>query len=290
MSVETLLINGPAGAGKTRMARLVSEEVLDRPVHYIRMRIATDGHTNTVRKGKPVKQADTIGNGWQSVHEVTYTEDRVFETLPDGLRAVRRLDRHGFIIVEADTEPSLRHAYPYDYRVFVMPAPTEVHTVFRESQAAARALQQVMQDTASFASEVFGLFDMAGLDDSLGVVHRMPAYHDRQAEPVEQLDIAETQLRQFLNSPLGAEIASRIQLQPAYHALVESDVVVINTGVDEAGECLDECVNRIEKLLARIRHDARRHSVLYWGNIADPNEPSYKKLLVRLRSLLTQQV
>jgi hypothetical protein len=288
MSVETLLINGPAGAGKTRMAQLVTEEVLERPVHYLRMRAATDGHSNTVRKCRPAKLASATGNGWKSVHEVTYTQDRVFETLPDGLRAVRRLDRHGFIIVEADTEPSLRHAYPYDYRVFVMPAPTDAYTVFREPEAATMALQQVMQDTASFASEIFGLFDIAGLDDSLGVVHHSPMPNSRQTEQVEQLDIAEAQLRQFLNSPLGAEIASRIQLQPAYHALVEADVVVVNTGVDEAGDCLDECVNRIESLLARIRHDARRHSVLYWGNISDANEPSYKKLLVRLRTLLTQ--
>ena len=288
MSVETLLINGPAGAGKTRMAQLVAEEVLERPVHYLRMRAARDGHTNTVRKCTPANMAATIGNGWQSVHEVTYTDDRVFETVPDGLRAVRRLDRHGFIIVEADTEPSLRHAYPYDYRVFVMPAPTEADTVFRDSEAATEALQQVMQDTASFASEVFGLFDAAGLDDSVGVVHQAPSYHPRETEQVEQLDIAEAQLRQFLNSPLGVEIASRIQLQPAYHALVESDVVVVNTGVDEAGDCLDDCVNRIENLLARIRHDARRHSVLYWGDIGAPDEPSYKKLLVRLRTLLSQ--
>lgn len=288
MSVETLLINGPAGAGKTRMAQLVAEEVLKRPVHYLRMRLAPDGHTNAILKHKPEKEAGVVGNGWQSVHEVTYTDDRVFETLPDGLRAVRRLDRHGFIVIEADTNPSLRHAYPYDYRVFVMPAPTEVYTVFREPRAAAEALQQVMQDTASFASEIFGLFDAAGLDDSLGVRHQAPKHDLRQIEQVEQLDIAEAQLRQFLNSPLGAEIASRIQLQPDYHALVESDIVVINTGVDEAGDCLDDCVSRIEKLLARIRHDARRHSVLYWGDIVDTNYPTYKKLLVRLKSLLSQ--
>ena len=57
MSVETLLINGPAGAGKTRMAQLVAEEVLKRPVHYLRMRLAPDGHTNAILKHKPEKEA-----------------------------------------------------------------------------------------------------------------------------------------------------------------------------------------------------------------------------------------
>jgi hypothetical protein len=223
------------------------------------------------------------------MHRVTYTGERVFETLPDGLRAVRRIDRYGFVIIEADGDPVLRHAYPYDYRIFVMPPPAEVTSVFRDARSAMIALQEVMQDTAAFASEVFGLFDAGGLDDSIGVYHHAPGGLDRHGERVEALDISESQLRHFLNSPIGAEIASRIQLQPEFHAMVESDVVVINTGLDVPTDALDECVHRIEKLLGKVRHDARRHSVLYWGDITDSRDPSRNRLIRRLKTLLAPE-
>jgi len=283
MPLETLFISGPSMGGKTTVAQMVAKDVLDRPVHYIRMRRATDGHTNTVvaESNGPVSD----GIEWKSRHHVTYTTDRVFETLPDGLRAVRRIERRGFTIIEADGDPALRHAYPYDYRIFVMPPPPTVHAVFRDAKAAAIALQQVMQDTAAFASEIFGLFDAAGLDDSVGVQHVRPTPTRGYARPMEKLHVGESQIRQFLSSPLGAEIASRIQLQPEFYALVESDVTVINIGVGPVTTALEESVKRLEKLLARVRHDARRHSVLYWGDIVDTHDPARVKLMKRLRAL-----
>jgi len=284
MPLETLFISGPSGGGKSTVARLVADHGLDRPAHYLRIRAAPDGHTNAVAAFK-LSPADPVGDGWASMHAVTYTADRVFETLPDGLRAVRRIERYGFTVIEADEDPALRHAYPYDYRIFVMAPPVDVHTLFRTPQAAASALHQVMQDTASFASEIFGLFDAAGLDDSTGVYHEEAPPSDRCGQRIERLDIGESQIRQFLNSPLGAEIASRIQLQPEFHALVESDVVVVNTGVGTATDALHQCIQRLEKLLARVRHDARRHSVLYWGDISDAGDPTHGRLLQRLRAL-----
>ena len=286
MPVETLLIGGPAGGGKTTLARLLARYVVTRPVHYLRMRPARDGHTNTVVATEPSRVG--LGeDGWGSAHAVTYAADRAFETLPDGLRAVRKLDRYAFAAIEADGDPALRHAYPYDYRVFVMPPLADVTAVFRDPRSAAQALHQVMQDTAAFASEIFGLFDAAGLDDSVGVYHSKPVAEERRCEPVEQLDVRESQIRQFLSSPLGAEIASRIQLQPEFHALVESDIVVINTGAGTMTDALDECVDRLERLLGRVRHDTRRHSVLYWGDITDVHDPAHNKLLERLRALLS---
>ena len=104
---------------------------------------------------------------------------------------------------------------------------------------------------------------------------------------VERLDVAEAQIRHFLNSPLGAEIASRIQLQPDYHALVEADVVVVNTGwLDrDHREVLDDCVARLQKLLTRVRQDSRRASVLYWGDVRE-DDAARRKLLQRMKGLL----
>lgn len=299
MPLTTLLISGPTRGGKTTVARLIAERVLSkRPVHLLRLKAAHDGYTNAVTRldGSPdddrAQDQTPIheANGWASMHRATYTPDRVFETIPEGLRAVRRLERRGFTIVEADGDPAIRHAYPYDYRVFVMPAPQRISDVFREPHAAAVALQEVMQDTAAFASEIFGLFDGDGLDDSAGVRHHKECPSRARATgsaPVERLDIGEAQIRQFLRSPIGVEIASRIQLQPEYHPLVEADVAVINAGLCEPAAILDECIGRIEKLLCRIRHDARRQSVLYWGNITDARDPAYHQLVKRFRTLLS---
>ena len=166
MPLETLLISGPAGSGKTIMARLVVDEVLGRPVHLLRMRRSRDEHTNAILRDETIPGPDRAR--WRSSHLIQYTPQRVFETLPEALRTVRKLDREAMIVVEADTDAVLRHAFPYDYRVFVMPPPVRLDAVFRDEKSAARALQQVMQDTAAFASEIFGVFDPSGLDDSVG--------------------------------------------------------------------------------------------------------------------------
>src|SRR5690606_8438551 len=150
MSLEALFISGPARAGKTTAARLLKEQVVGRPLHYLRMRRSKDGHSNMITAFEPADRA--LDPDWASCHLVTYTEERVFETLPEALRTVRRLDPHPFLVIEADADACLRHAYPYDFRVFVMSTPRRMQDVFRDSRDAAVALQQVMQDTSAFAS------------------------------------------------------------------------------------------------------------------------------------------
>lgn len=287
MSVRSLLISGPKQSGKSTLTRLLAEWVLDRPAHYLRLQPAADGYTNLiVRKDQNIAESGSAS--WASIHAVTYTSDRLFETIPDSLRAVRKLDRSGIAVVEADADPALRHAFPYDFRLFVMSAPVDMHMVFRAPDAAAAALQQVLQDTAAFASEIFGLFEDEALSDDVGIKHSRSSSVKRGGEPsIEKLEIGESQIRHFLGSPLGAEIASRIQLQPDYHALVEADVVIVNMNRHnhERREVLDECVARLQKLLTRIRQDARRQSVLYWGDLCE-DDNSRRKLIERIRSLL----
>ena len=286
MSLKTLLINGPVPCDKRAIARLVAEHGVGRPVHLLRLDGARDGHTNAVQ---PLEVGQTSSAGaWASAHCVSYTCDRVFETIPDALRAVHALERNAFVILEADQDPSIRHAWPYDYRIFAMPAPASVFDVFREPHAAADALRQVMEDTAAFATEIFGLFDANGLDDSKGVHHGRSEVVDAAGQPhqFEHLHVGTSHMRHFLRSPIGAEIASRIQLQPDYHALVEADVVVISATRRGCSRPVRACVDRIEKLLSRIRHDARRRSLLYWGDLNDELDPVRRKLVRRLKVLL----
>jgi hypothetical protein len=290
MPVQSLLISGPRHSGKSTLARFIAEQVLDERAHYLRLQPAADLYTNAVLDCE-LDPTATTGTGWASAHVVRYTLDRLFETIPEGLRTVRRLDRTALAVIEADADPSLRHAYPYDFRIFVMKAPPDVHTVFRTPDAAASALHQVLQDTAAFASEIFGLFDEDPFEDGIGVEHCRAGHGDYAGGPkVERLEIAEAQIRQFLNSPLGAEIASRIQLQPDYHALVEADVVVVNARRmhRERRDVLEDCVGRLQKLLSRVRQDARRQSVLYWGDIRE-DDSARRKLLQRLRGLMLHE-
>lgn len=320
MTPPTLLINGPSVPGKSRVARLLADHVLDRPAHLLRLHHSPDEYTNAVvpmdaeslesgatgpasacpassylgappsRPPASAASPPPHGNGWASVHDVAYTPERVFETVPEALQRAHECDRDGFIILEADNGPAIRHAYPYDYRVFVMDRPSHACEVFRDPKAAAQALQQVMQDTASFASEIFGLFDDDSLEDSAGVHHRKPPpRHAGQVdlEQLETLEVEETQVRQFMGSPLGAEIASRIQLQPTFHPLVEADVALIVTQSDRSCPILNHCVDRLQNLLSRIRHEARQHSLLYWGDLdSDGCEQAYQQLMDRLKRLL----
>ena len=292
MPIRSLLISGPRYGGKSTLAQLLADLVLDQPAHYLRMHPAADAHTNAVLPyGDGDSDGDSMGQLWASAHRVSYTVDRLFETVPDGLRTVRKLDRTGLAVIEADGEPTMRHAYPYDFRMFVMSVPADIYTVFRTPDDAAMALQQVMQDTAAFASEIFGLFEDEAFDDSLGVEHFSASREVGQgSQRVERLNIDEEQIKHFLSSPLGAEIASRIQLQPEYHALIEADVAIVTTGwLDrEYREVLDDCVARLQKLLSRIRQDARRQSVLYWGDIRQ-DDNARRKLVQRIRALLAAE-
>ena len=290
MSLTTLLINGPARCGKSTVARLIRDHVVSRPIHLLRLKPAADEHSNVIQRITPSAD-DPSGQPWASVHQADYTAERVFETMPEALQTVARIEPNPFTIVEADDDPNVRHAYPYDFRVFVMTNPNNIYDVFREPKAARNALQQVMEDTAAFASEIFGLFDDNTLDDSVGVRHTRTTRTDqpgKRPQHIEQLDIGASQVRHFVSSPIGAEIASRIQLQPGFHALVESDVVLISTARAGRKTARDECVDRIEKLLSRIRHDARRRSVLYWGNLTKTTDPTRRKLIRRLKVLLKQ--
>ena len=92
-------------------------------------------------------------------------------------------------------------------------------------------------------------------------------------------------MTQFLDSPLGAEIAARIQLQPRFYALVEADVAVINVNRKSPEGNLEECIRRIEKLLAHIQHEARRQSALYSGDLSDTADPLHAGLARRFEAL-----
>ncbi len=271
MPLCVVLIIGPRRSGKTTLSRLMAREVMKRPPHLLRLvRSEQDDPDERVVSDEFCDPAIA------STATMHYSPARIFESLPHALKEVRGQERVCTIVVEGDGYPCLRNAYPYHHRLFVTYPPTTLESVFRTRAEANVALQEVLNDTAAFASEIFGLLEAGALDDE------EPKAKSRSPH----LSVA---MHRFLSSPLGVEIASRIQLQPGYQGLPESDIVLVNTGVGSDTPVGDECIRRLDLLMSRIRQDAGRHRLLFCCDPLDPHDPARGKLLARLATLCTQR-
>ena len=271
MGLTVTFVSGPRRSGKSAVIQTLLDNLYKKdPPHYLRL--AEMGGDK--KQPPPTTKPPETTCGVHTARWLNYDKDLIFEVLPEALTRIHQQDRYGSVLIEADADPQLRCAYPYDRRLFVMPVPRSLQEVFRTIHQAAQALRDVLDDTAAFAQEIYGMMD-TGLEDDGG-------HETRPAFTVSQL-------RGFLNSPLGDELATRIQFQPAYHGLVESDVVLINTGVGGGHPAvLDDCVGRLERLLARLRGPAARKSVLFCCDPLDPKDPQRKQLLKTIKRLLTE--
>lgn len=271
MPLTVILVTGPRNGGKTALVDLIGRDVLDHAPHHIRLVPAepTDDATGPPTSlAPPTHVAASI--------QARFTPQSIMDVLTDALRDVRRTERYATVLVEGDDAPCLRHAFPYDRRVFVMPAPTEFHAVFRRPREAAAALRKVMQDTEGFAAEMFGLlFDETGAQSP-------DAYAPEERRRRSAKAMESDEVRRFLSTPLGAEIASRIQLQPGYQGLVESDIVAINTAPEAMTEAMRECVQCIERLMARAHQNGVHRRFLYCCDPHNGDDPVRAKLLRRL--------
>ena len=274
MPLTVVLVCGPRQAGKSALIECIGDELADHPPHHIRLVVEDNEASHS-----PGLSAMRRPNHTASSTLVTCGPDTVTDVLTDALRGVRRRERYATVLIEGDCARSLRNALPYDHHVFVMPAPRSVHEVFRRPHEATAALREVMQDTEAFAAEMFGLF----IDESelLSPDRFTPDQLKQRASRV----MNSAQVARFLRTPLGAEIASRIQLQPAYQGMTGSDVVVVNTAAGVRSRETDECVQRIETLLSRICRNGNGRDMLYRCDPADPLDPARPKLLARLVDL-----
>lgn len=266
MGLSVTFVSGLRCSGKSAIIRAMIDRLWKIAPHYLRLVNVGSDKQRPDPATKPAGQCGVASARW-----LDYDEDHIFEILPEALAVIHKQDRYGSVVIEADADPALRHAYPYDHRVFVMPVPERVSTVFREPQRAAKELQRVLDDTSAFASEIFGLFSG-------------PKHED--VDPSEpRLDLTDTQMRGFLYSPLGDELATRIQLRPPYHGLVESDVIVLNTDGGENGPRTAECLCRIDRLLERVRGVSGRRGELFQCDPRDHTGKTFRKLLKALRPM-----
>ncbi len=266
MGLCVTFVSGLRRSGKSAVIRAMTDRLWRHQPHYIRLvKRGSDKLPPKSGAEQPPRCAVATAR-W-----LEYDDDRIFEILPDALTSIHRGDRFGSVVIEADADPTLRCAYPYDHRVFVMPTPTTIHEVFRDPPRAAEELRRVLDDTASFALEIFGLFTKPAMDSE--------DPHEDRGDPSAK------HMRSFLYSPLGDELATRIQLQPPYHGLVESDVIVVNNKAGATGPHTAECVHRIERLLNRIRGGSGRRSELFLCDPFDFNGRACKKLLKALKPM-----
>ena len=266
MALCVTFISGPRRSGKSAVIQMMIDELWAHAPHYIRL-VRTGSNKRRPRTSPP----NPPKCGVASARWLEYDNDRIFEVLPDALTTIHRQDRFGSVAVEADTDAMLRYAYPYDYRVFLMPRPSSLKDVFRDAVHAAAEFERVLVDTQAYASEVFGLFAGGAPED---------------AEPSEDRgDLSGTQMRAFLHSPLGDELATRIQLQQPYHGLVESDVIIVNTRVGQRTAETNECLRRVERLLDRTRCVSGRRSELFRCDPHDPDRGTRRRLLEALEPM-----
>lgn len=287
---HVFLMSGPPGAGKSELAGLLATAFLPQFAHYVRLycpSVAVSQRGPTTHE-KAAADVHALGAKARTAEALQYHPERCFEVIPELLARVYRRNPRGIVLLEADSDPCLRHAFSYDRTLFIMPAPARLNDVFRSSDEAARALREVMQDTAMFAKEIFGLFEEpARAEDPRSDPFK--AFAEPPLPSTEGLklrsEMTETQVRRFLQTPLGSEVASRIQLQPMYHGLVDSDMVVVNTAAGPVDGEVDQCVGRLTVLLSRLPRPAREQTQLFGCNLADPEDPLRGKLLDRLVNL-----
>lgn len=273
---KVVFVSGPNGAGKTRLVHFMVEEAMRVRPHHIRL----------VRRspvGQPYLELVQLPDksNLASSRRIDYDPDCCCETLNDAIQALPSTGPVNIVLVEGDGDPCLRWAYPYDRRIFVMPAPDDVYDVFRTPEQAAVALKKVMEDTASFATEIFGLFDEKQVEQETGLMLDSGSSWTWDRSARHAVEVSEADLRKFIDTPLGMEIASRIQLQPEYHGLVESDVILINMAVGR-GHAVDEVSRRLELLLSRIRSQAQNDGLLFCCDPCEREDPRRIRLFEKL--------
>lgn len=263
---QVVHIGGPPRSGKTTLARAVAAHFADSHPSYLRF-------VSKITAPAALRLLPALPE-FTWAERIDYSPDRLLEELPAALGRVRRETGTSFIVVESDTDPIFRLSHHLETRVFVMAAPEGVHEVFRSHAEAETALRLAMQDTMTFASEVFGMERVPALDDSGVSLAAGPA---QEAGPPRTIDPDE--FERLLQSSLGAEIAARVRLQPDYHSLVDADVSILNAGIGGHGPLTELCTRRVSRLIETLPAGSSRRPRFFSCNLANDSDPQTQQAL-----------
>lgn len=267
MPSHILHLSGPAGSGKTTLARVLTSAVPANRFYHIRF----DLHRGDA---PPKLRLVHESHGRISTLHCYVKPETVFETFSEALSSVAGDGEQAVVIAETDCHPCFRHAFPYDVKVFIMPPPRDLADIFRSGEETAGAIDRAMHDTAEFAAELFGL-ERVGPQDSAW----LPA--------LDKLDCkADQSVDDFVNSPVGTEIASRLQLRPSYQGVFDSDVVFLNTFGRVMIHPAGDCIERIESLLEPLRRRLERQTWFAACDPMNPFDPTTQRGLCRIAELV----
>lgn len=240
MSVAILHISGPPDAGKTATAVGFAEYRGDRPTYYLRL--------DTEREGAPALRLSRPLPVLAEPRRLVSKPGVVFETLAEAIGDIAQRDGDATIVVETDNEPCFRNACPWHARVFCLPPVHDPGTLFRTRDEINEAIKVLMEDTRSFAAEVFGLEHGPG-DSSM-----LPAMESKQ---IIEADTSEL-LEEFLASEVGADISHRMRLHSEYYAIMDSDILVLSESRGSWTGAAAQISNMLRQLLDSTRANVGR--------------------------------
>ncbi|MBX3396140.1 MAG: ATP-binding protein [Phycisphaerae bacterium] len=272
MSPAVIHLSGPAGSGKTAMAKLLINALPAERFYHVRFDIHRHNTPHMLR----VVSGD---DGREKNFHCYVRPDIVFESFSELVPTIAADPQRAVIIAETDVHPCFRHAYPYDVKIFIFGPPPSIGELFRSENETAHAIDRAMHDTAEFAAELFGL-DRVGPQDSAWV----PALDSMDQE----LHAGRQTFDDFLQSPVGAEIAARLRLRPEFQGIVDSDVVFLNCSIRPIMGRLIDYVERIESLLTPLRNRLERQIYFAACDPTDLCDPKSEAGIQRIAEALIE--
>ncbi len=266
---KTVLILGPASIGKTTLIRTLAGEHPDHAWHLVQLESHEQESQVTARDGKAA--------GWASQWHVRYRREDVLAALPALLGRIEdeAKGRPTVIALTAPPDSLLRQAYAYDLRVFVMPPIDDPATMFRDSDEARKALQQILRDSSAFTAEVLDLTE--GIDDVDAASQTI------LPSPGVAVEMNQSQVETFLGQPLGLELAIRVHLQTDFSAVADANIILLNTS---AGPCCENDAGwrRLLALLGRLHKGTG--PLTYACDLSDPEDPCFVRVRRRMAEAL----
>lgn len=240
MSVAILHISGPPNSGKTATAVGFAEHRGKKPTYYLRL--------DTEREGAPALRLSQPLPLVADPRRLVSKPGVVFETLAEAIGEIAQRDADATIVVETDNEPCFRHACPWHARLFCLPPVPNPRSLFRTREEINKALKELMEDTRSFAAEMFGLEKGPG-DSSM-----LPAMESKQ---ILEADASEL-LEEFLASEVGTDISFRMRLHSDYYAIMDSDILVLSESGGSWNGAAAESAGMLRQLLEIARSSMGR--------------------------------
>jgi len=274
LPIKVVHIAGPPGSGKTTLAKRLAGRRKKGARHHLRL---TGEKPAADTPAWPPLRLAVPTDDLDSSTTAAIDPDLVFERLPAEIQRLHRPRTSTLVFVETDAEPHFRHAYSYDVRIFVMPCPAALTDVFRSRRQAEEAVRRAMHDTRDFAEEVFGLTKETRAEPPADSIRLF------DPPPVSERD---RDVLTFIDAALGSRLAAQFMLQPCYHVLTDSDVVLLNLGVGPDSEAAEICAHRLQALLDGMKREGGRPAWFAACEPADPEDPLGMQAVLRIESLI----